>query len=317
MANLPETPQWEDGIYQIEVSDPVLGGPDGISNRQGKQLASRTLYLKQQVEKGGSDLAKHIAAADPHTQYAPKASPTLTGNPAAPTVVKTDNSTKLATTGHVKSVVADYAPLASPALTGSPTAPTAAPTVNNTQIATTAFVKAAIAALVASSPAALDTLNELAEALGNDPNFATTMTNALAGKQPLDNTLTALSGKSVAALLEYLGLGEAKYVTSRGSNANGVWTIWSDGAIELYGHTPSITDGLAIVTFPIALPKVIRHFTMAERLSGDSGSSVQQLHVSMIIDNTVTTSGFKARCQMATGAPSSNGFSWRAYCPPN
>lgn len=209
MANLPETPQWEDGIYQIEVSDPVLGGPDGISNRQGKQLASRTLYLKQQVEKGGSDLAKHIAAADPHTQYAPKASPTLTGNPAAPTVVKTDNSTKLATTGHVKSVVADYAPLASPALTGSPTAPTAAPTVNNTQIATTAFVKAAIAALVASSPAALDTLNELAEALGNDPNFATTMTNALAGKQPLDNTLTALSGKSVAALLEYLGLKEA------------------------------------------------------------------------------------------------------------
>lgn len=206
MANLPETPQWEEGVYQIEVSDPVLGGPDGISNRQAKQLASRTSYLKQQVEKGGSDLEKHIAAADPHTQYAPKASPTFTGNPAAPTVVKTDNSTKLATTAHVKTVVADYAPLASPGLTGIPTAPTAAQTVNNTQLATTAFVKAALAALVASSPAALDTLNELAAALGNDPNFATTMTNALAGKQPLDNTLTALSGKSVAALLEYLGL---------------------------------------------------------------------------------------------------------------
>ena len=207
MANLPETPQWEDGIYQIEVSDPVLGGPDGISNRQGKQLASRTLYLKQQVEKGGSDLEKHIAAADPHTQYAPKASPTFTGTPTAPTQTKTDNSTKLATTAHVKSVVADYAPLSSPALTGKPTAPTAAQTANDTQLANTAFVKAAIAALVASSPEALDTLNELAAALGNDPNFATTMTNALAGKQPLDNTLTALSGKSVAALLEYLGLG--------------------------------------------------------------------------------------------------------------
>ncbi|WP_413475951.1 phage tail protein [Hafnia paralvei] len=208
MANLPESPQWEDGIYQIEVSDPVLGGPDGISNRQAKQLASRTSYLKQKVEKGGTDLASHIAAADPHTQYAPKVSPTFTGNPAAPTVVKTDNSTKLATTAHVKSVVADYAPLASPALTGTPTAPTAAQTVNNTQLATTAFVKSALAALVASSPAALDTLNELAVALGNDPNFATTMTNALAGKQPKDNTLTALSGKSVAALLEYLGFGE-------------------------------------------------------------------------------------------------------------
>ncbi|WP_404848589.1 hypothetical protein [Enterobacter ludwigii] len=206
MANLPESPQWEDGIYQIEVSDPVLGGPDGISNRQAKQLASRTSYLKQKVEKGGTDLASHIAAADPHTQYAPKVSPTFTGNPAAPTVVKTDNSTKLATTAHVKSVVADYAPLASPALTGTPTAPTAAQTVNNTQLATTAFVKSALDALVASSPAALDTLNELAVALGNDPNFATTMTNALAGKQPKDNTLTALSGKSVAALLEYLGL---------------------------------------------------------------------------------------------------------------
>ncbi|EOK4443885.1 hypothetical protein ACM5ZT_001313 [Shigella sonnei] len=208
MANLPETPQWEDGIYQIEVSDPVLGGPDGISNRQAKQLASRTSYLKQQVEKGSSDLSEHIKTADPHTQYAPKASPTFTGNPMAPTVVKTDNSTKLANTAHVKMVVADYAPLASPALTGIPTAPTAQQTVNNTQIATTAFVKSALAALVASSPEALDTLNELAAALGNDPNFATTMTKALAGKQPLDNTLTALSGKSVAALLEYLGLGE-------------------------------------------------------------------------------------------------------------
>lgn len=249
MANLPETPQWEEGVYQIEVSDPVLGGPDGISNRQAKQLASRTSYLKQQVEKGGSDLEKHIAAADPHTQYAPKASPTFTGNPAAPTVVKTDNSTKLATTAHVKTVVADYAPLASPGLTGIPTAPTAAQTVNNTQLATTAFVKAALAALVASSPAALDTLNELAAALGNDPNFATTMTNALAGKQPLDNTLTALSGKSVAALLEYLGLREAaKRDVGTGSNQlpdmsafglsrNGqtAWDILPNGMIRQVG----------------------------------------------------------------------------------
>lgn len=111
-------------------------------------------------------LAAHIAAADPHKQYAPKASP---------------------------------------ALTGTPTAPTAAQTVNNTQIATTEFVKSAIAALVASSPAALDTLNELAAALGNDPNFATTVTNALAGKQPLDSTLTDLSGKTVNGILQYLG----------------------------------------------------------------------------------------------------------------
>lgn len=70
----------------------------------------------------------------------------------------------------------------SPNFTGMPTAPTAAPGANTTQLANTTFVQAAIAALVASSPAALDTLNELAAALGDDPNFAATMTNALAAK---------------------------------------------------------------------------------------------------------------------------------------
>jgi len=88
------------------------------------------------------------------------------------------------------------APLASPELTGTPTAPTAAAGTNTTQIATTAFVRAAVAALVNSSPAALDTLQELAAALGNDPNFATTMTNALAGK--LGKTETAAKASSLA-----------------------------------------------------------------------------------------------------------------------
>lgn len=90
-----------------------------------------------------------------------------------------------------------YAPLASPAFTGTPTAPTAPAGTNSAQIATTAFVRAAIAALVGSSPAALDTLNELAAALGNDPNFATTMTNALAGK--LGKTETAAKAAALAS----------------------------------------------------------------------------------------------------------------------
>ncbi len=91
------------------------------------------------------------------------------------------------------------APLNSPALTGTPTTPTAPQGTNSTQIASTAFVMAAIAALVDSSPDALNTLNELATALGNDPNFATTMTNALAGKQPKDATLTALAELATSA----------------------------------------------------------------------------------------------------------------------
>lgn len=166
-------------------------------------------------------LAAHIAAADPHKQYAPKASP---------------------------------------ALTGTPTAPTAAQTVNNTQIATTGFVKSAIAALVASSPAALDTLNELAAALGNDPNFATTVTNALAGKQPLDSTLTNLSGKTVNGILQYLQLGEAaKRDVGTGDGQIPDMSAWSlpNGGVGMpnginfrYGYVSSTGDKTFSTPFP-------------------------------------------------------------------
>ena len=78
--------------------------------------------------------------------------------------------------------------VASPALAGAPTAATAAVGTNSTQVATTAFVQAAIAALVGSSPESLDTLNELAQALGDDPNFATTIIDALAGKSAVGHT---------------------------------------------------------------------------------------------------------------------------------
>ncbi|EFH8115103.1 phage tail protein [Escherichia coli] len=205
-----------------------------------KYVDDKVLELKLYVD---DQMRNHIAAQDPHTQYAQKHNPTFTGEPKAPTPAAGNNTTRIATTEFVQAAItalingapatldtlkeiaaainndpkfsttinnalALKAPLSSPALTGTPTAPTAAQSVNNTQIATTAFVKSAIAAMVGSAPAALDTLNELAAALGNDPNFATTMLNALAGKQPLDNTLTNLSGKDVAGLLAYLGLGE-------------------------------------------------------------------------------------------------------------
>lgn len=112
------------------------------------------------------------------------------------------SETLAATPKAVKTVMDEVnkkAPLNSPALTGTPTTPTAPKGTNNTQIASTAYVMAAITALVDSSPEALNTLNELAAALGNDPNFATTMTNALAGKQPKDATLTALAGLATSA----------------------------------------------------------------------------------------------------------------------
>ncbi|EIY5719298.1 TPA: phage tail protein [Escherichia coli] len=252
VGNCPESykPQLAEGSGRTQTVRMVLitSSTDNITLKidpavvlaTRKYVDDKVLELKVYVD---DLMAKHLAAQDPHSQYAPKASPTFTGTPKAPTPAAGNNTTQIATTAFVQAALltlidgapatldtlkeiaaainndpkfsttinntlALKAPLSSPALTGTPTAPTAAQSVNNTQIATTAFVKSAIAAMVGSAPAALDTLNELAAALGNDPNFATTMLNSLAGKQPLDNTLTNLSGKDVAGLLAYLGLGE-------------------------------------------------------------------------------------------------------------
>lgn len=96
------------------------------------------------------------------------------------------------------------ADIASPEFTGTPKAPTATAGTNTTQIATTEFVTAAVAAaisaLVDSSPAALDTLKELATALGNDANFSTTVTNALAAKAAKTNdTITVATADPTTA----------------------------------------------------------------------------------------------------------------------
>ncbi|MCS5514643.1 hypothetical protein NWF32_00200 [Pseudomonas qingdaonensis] len=87
-------------------------------------------------------------------------------------------------------------PAANAAMTGTPTCPTAVPGTANTQLANTQFVETTVRALIGAAPGALDTLVELAAALGNDPSFATTITNALAAKAPLLSP--ALVGKPTA-----------------------------------------------------------------------------------------------------------------------
>ncbi|SQP59664.1 phage tail collar protein [Escherichia coli] len=290
VANCPETykPQLQEGSGRTQTIRMILV----VTNTEAitlkidpsvvlatrKYVDDEVLELRLYVD---DQMSKHIAAQDPHTQYAQKHNPTFTGEPKAPTPDAGNNTTRIATTAFVQAAItalingapatldtlkeiaaainndpkfsttinnalALKAPLSSPALTGTPTAPTAAQSVNNTQIATTAFVKSAIAAMVGSAPAALDTLNELAAALGNDPNFSTTVLNALAGKQPLDNTLTNLSGKDVAGLLAYLGLGEAakrnvgtgeNQIPDMSSYASGSgWRKMPDGSIEQWGR---------------------------------------------------------------------------------
>ncbi|MGS0325726.1 phage tail-collar fiber domain-containing protein [Escherichia coli] len=178
VANCPETykPQLQEGSGRTQTIRMILV----VTNTEAitlkidpsvvlatrKYVDDKVLELKLYVD---DQMRNHIAAQDPHTQYAQKHNPTFTGEPKAPTPAAGNNTTR---------------------------------------IATTAFVQAAITALINGAPDTLDTLKEIAAAINNDPKFSTTINNALAGKQPLDNTLTHLSGKDVAGLLTYLGLGE-------------------------------------------------------------------------------------------------------------
>lgn len=141
-----------------------------------------------------SDLNKPISTATQTAlnAKAPLASPTFTGTVSGITkamvglgnVDNTTDASKPVSTAQ-QAALDLKAPLASPAFTGVPTVPTATLGTNTVQAASTAFVSEAIANLLGTAPAALDTLNELAAALGNDPSFATTVTDALALKAPL------------------------------------------------------------------------------------------------------------------------------------
>ncbi|EDC6520677.1 hypothetical protein GL96_15410 [Salmonella enterica subsp. enterica serovar Agona] len=200
VANCPETykPQLQEGSGRTQTIRMILV----VTNTEAitlkidpsvvlatrKYVDDEVLELKLYVD---DQMRNHIAAQDPHTQYAQKHNPTFTGEPKAPTPAAGNNTTR---------------------------------------IATTEFVQAAVTALINGAPATLDILKEIAAAINNDPKFSTTINNVLSGKQPLDETLTHLSGKDVAGLLAYLGLGEtinlaAGAVQKTGDEMNGKLTL--------------------------------------------------------------------------------------------
>ncbi|EER8812863.1 phage tail protein [Escherichia coli] len=368
VGNCPESykPQLAEGSGRTQTVRMVLitSSTDNITLKidpavvlaTRKYVDDKALELKVYAD---DQMAKHLAAPDPHSQYAPKASPTFTGTPKAPTPAAGNNTTQVATTAFVQAALtalingapatldtlkeiaaainndpnfsttinnalALKAPLSSPALTGTPTAPTAAQSINNTQIATTAFVKSAIAGMVGSAPAALDTLNELAAALGNDPNFATTMLNALAGKQPLDNTLTNLSGKDVAGLLTYLGLGEAakrdvgtgeNQIPDMASFASGDgWMKLPNGKILQYGRgavTPTLSTQTMRITFSIPFPKKVDCAMLTH--SGDGGAPLGAGRGFVMTAEGPTLTGFNSAYRTASTSDTvSMNYSWWA-----
>jgi hypothetical protein len=141
--------------------------------------------------------------------------------------IQTQIDAKLATA----TATSTYAPLASPALTGVPTAPTAAANTNTTQVATTAYVQTEINDLIASAPGALDTLNELATALGNDAAFSTTVTNSLATKLPLAGG--TMTGAIAMGTNKITGLGTPTVSTDAATKA------YADTMLPLAGGTMS------------------------------------------------------------------------------
>ena len=162
---------------------------------------------------------------------------------------------------HLKDgVVDDKAPIASPALTGTPTTPTASKGTNNDQIASTAFVAQAIAALVNSAPGTLDTLQELARALGNDANFATTVTNALAGK--LGKTEKAasagnsdtLGGQPLQWIIDQINAAKTGIVAS--NIAPNGWVKFANGLIVQWGMgSEQLSEATQTVIFPITFSR--------------------------------------------------------------
>ncbi len=130
---------------------------------------------------------------------------------------------------YVTPLLAAKAPLDSPIFLNNPTAPTQTTGNNSTRLATTAFVQGAISDLVAAAPGALNTLDELAAALGDDANFATTVTNALAGK-------VAKAGDTLSGDLTVAKTTPAINLNATGSNDDAVYKF-SDGSVLRWAIT--------------------------------------------------------------------------------
>ncbi|HII2200343.1 TPA: phage tail protein [Escherichia coli] len=234
VANCAETykPQLQEGSGRVQVVRMILivSSTAAVTLKIDPSVVLATRqYVDDQIIQVKSyvdqKMAAHVAAADPHKQYAPKESPALTGRPTAPTAEGKDSST---------------------------------------QIANTAFVQAAIAALVGSSPEALDTLNELAAALGNDPNFATTVTNSLAGK--MDKSANGSDIENVSVFLQNLGLGDISATGvatgSMGGTGYAIFPMMIGGArktfIMQWGLlTPLKSGGYVNINLPVAFPTMV------------------------------------------------------------
>ena len=180
------------------------------------------------------------------------------------------------------------AALASPALTGTPTAPTATAGTSTTQIATTAFVGTAVSNLVASAPAALDTLNELATALGNDASFSTTITNSLAAKAPLASP--TFTGTVSGITKSMVGLGS---VDNTADTAKPISTATQTALDAKLASATAATTYETIANVALKAPLASPTFTGTVTLPTGTVTSA------MILDGTIVDADINASAAIA------------------
>lgn len=299
MTNLTESASWEPGVYQIELTDPVIGGPDGISNRQAKQLANRTGWLKNQVTSLGTDKQPKDA-----TLTAIAAIDTVADRLMYSTGVDTFALTPL--TAFIRTLLDDAnqasalltlgaAPLASPAFTGIPTAATAAAGTNTAQLATTAFVQAAV------TPKA---------------NKATTLAGyGIIDGQPLDADLTALAALTTPGLYTNTGEGTAAArsiaVSGPGlsvANGNGVAgnpTLTNSGVTSVSGTANQVTVSAANGAVTFSLPQSIHNLAtpaFAQVALGGDPVNALQAATKQYVDSLVSGLNVKVSVLVATTA---------------
>ena len=179
MGNLNETEKWEENIYQLETSDPVLGGADGISNRAPRQLANRTKWLKKKTEEAAQSLAEHV-----RSRNHPDATLTAKGFTQLSSATNSTSETLAATPKAVKAAY-DLAAGKAPASHTHPWSQiTGVPAASLTAKGTVQLSSA---------------INSTSEILAATPKAVKAAYDLANGKQPADATLTALAGLATAA----------------------------------------------------------------------------------------------------------------------
>jgi len=193
----------------LRIKRRATGGASGAPTSLAQsELAYSEVDQILYIGQGSGGSATVVAIAGPGS-YATKAYVTS----AVAAVDVSGQLTNYLTTANAAST---YATKASPALTGTPTAPTATAGTNSTQLATTAFVTGAVSDLVAAAPSALNTLNELAAALGNDASFSTTVTTSIGAKLAKASNLSDLTDAATARS----NLGLSSMATQSSSNVS-------------------------------------------------------------------------------------------------